>query len=190
MLSDIFHSNSYAILSTSYLTADISALMIKILGSRLVWPIEKGCLLLLGTWYHFLYIWRSVSAYLFLRLVISTCDSRLIIVWHPSHFMKIYFHFMKIYLKKEVGWTLTKKRSFISAWIAFRLTFRVNLIFFLHFYMPCKISLLLSPCTVYQCNLKITNYCYKRPHMLNDLFHTLYQTDVPILTLTTEVQYI
>jgi hypothetical protein len=55
--------------------------------SRRVWSINRGCLLLLSTWSHFRYIWGSVSAHLFLWLVIPTCVLRLITLWYLSHFI-------------------------------------------------------------------------------------------------------
>jgi hypothetical protein len=45
-VSEMFH----AVLDTLSLTADNSIYMIKKLGSRRVWPVNRVCLLLLGTW--------------------------------------------------------------------------------------------------------------------------------------------
>jgi hypothetical protein len=72
MLSGIFHTNSYTVIDTLTLTADNFAFMIKKLRSRRVWPVNKGCLLLLGTWPHIRYVRRYVFAHFFLRLVIHT----------------------------------------------------------------------------------------------------------------------
>jgi hypothetical protein len=58
------------------------------LGSRQVWPVGRGCLLLLGTWSHLRYIWGSVLAHLFIWLVIPTWISRLITLRYLGHFMK------------------------------------------------------------------------------------------------------
>jgi hypothetical protein len=87
MLSDTFRINSYAVLSTMPLTADNSAFLIIQLGSRRVWPVDRGCLLLLGTWSHLWYIRGSLFAHLFLWLVIIACDWRLITLWYSSHFI-------------------------------------------------------------------------------------------------------
>jgi hypothetical protein len=69
---------------TLTLTADNSAFMIIELGSRRVWPVDRGCLLLLGTWSHLRNIRGSVLAHLFLWLVIPTCVSKLITLWYLS----------------------------------------------------------------------------------------------------------
>jgi hypothetical protein len=63
-------------------------IMIMELGSRRVWSINRGCLLLLGTWSHLRYIRGSVLDQLFLWLVIPTCFSRLITLWYLNHFMQ------------------------------------------------------------------------------------------------------
>jgi hypothetical protein len=57
MLCDIFHTNDSTVLGTLTLTADNSAFLIMELGSRLVWPVDRGCLLLLSTWSHRWYFW-------------------------------------------------------------------------------------------------------------------------------------
>jgi hypothetical protein len=59
-------------------TADNSTFRIIELDSRLVWPVDRGCLLLLDTWSHLRYIWGFVLAHLFLWLVIPTYVLRLI----------------------------------------------------------------------------------------------------------------
>jgi hypothetical protein len=52
-----------------------------------VWSINRGCLLLLGTWSHLRYMQGSLLAHLFLWYVIPTCVLRLITLWYPSHFI-------------------------------------------------------------------------------------------------------
>jgi hypothetical protein len=69
-------------------TAVNSAFMVMELGSRRVWPVERGCLLLLGTCTHFRYVRGSVLAHLFLCLLIPTCVSRLITLWYLGQFLK------------------------------------------------------------------------------------------------------
>ena len=91
MLSDIFHTNSYTALGTLTLTADNSALTTMDLGSRRVWPVNRGCLLILGTWSHLRYIRGSVLAHLFIWLVIPTSISRLITLRYLGHFILHYF---------------------------------------------------------------------------------------------------
>jgi dimeric dUTPase (all-alpha-NTP-PPase superfamily) len=61
--------------------------MIMELDSRRVWSINRGCLLLLGTWSHLRYIWGFVLAHLFLWFVFPTCILRLITLWCLSHFI-------------------------------------------------------------------------------------------------------
>jgi hypothetical protein len=61
------------------------------LGSRRVWPVDRGCLLLLGTWSHFRYIRGSVLAHLLLWLVTPSCVSRLITLWYLNHFVRWFF---------------------------------------------------------------------------------------------------
>jgi hypothetical protein len=61
-----FHTNSYTVLVTLTLTADKSAFIIMELGYGGVWPVGRGCLLLLGTWSHLRYVLGSVLAHLFL----------------------------------------------------------------------------------------------------------------------------
>jgi hypothetical protein len=79
MLSDIFHTNSRPYMAYwLWQTAENSAFMIMELGSRRVWPIDWGCLLLLGTWSHLRQVWGSVLAHLFICLVIPTSVSKLI----------------------------------------------------------------------------------------------------------------
>jgi hypothetical protein len=61
--------------------------MIIKLVSRRVWLVDRGCILLLGTWSQLRYIQGSVLAHhLFLWLVIPTCVSRLITLWYLKHF--------------------------------------------------------------------------------------------------------
>jgi hypothetical protein len=55
-------------------TADNSAFMIMELGSQRVWPVDRGCLLLVGTWSHLWQVRGSVLAHLFIYL---TCNSYL-----------------------------------------------------------------------------------------------------------------
>jgi hypothetical protein len=86
-LSDIFHTNSQTIFGTLTSTADNSAFMIMELGSQWVWPVERGCLLFLGTWSHLRYIRGSVLAHLFLWHVLHTCFSTLITLWYLRHFI-------------------------------------------------------------------------------------------------------
>jgi hypothetical protein len=87
LLSDIFHTNIFTTLGTLTLTADNPAFMIMELGSRRVWSMNRGYLLLLGTWSHLRYIWGSVLALLFLWFVIPACVLRLITLWYLSHFI-------------------------------------------------------------------------------------------------------
>jgi hypothetical protein len=54
----------------------ITAFSIMELGSRRVWPVDRGCLFLLSTWSHLRYIRRSVLAHFFL-----TCNSYLFRDW-------------------------------------------------------------------------------------------------------------
>jgi hypothetical protein len=56
------------------------------LGSRRVWPVDRGCLLLLDTGSHFWHVWGLMFAHLFLTCNIPPCVSRLITVWYFSHF--------------------------------------------------------------------------------------------------------
>jgi hypothetical protein len=76
------------VLGALALTADDYAFMVMELGSQRVWSINRGCLLLLGTWSHLWYIQRSVLAHLFLWFVIPTCILRLITLWYLSHFIE------------------------------------------------------------------------------------------------------
>jgi hypothetical protein len=62
--------------------------MIMELGSRRVWSINRGCLLLLGTWSHIRYIRGSALAHLFFWLVFPTWILRLITRWYRSHFIQ------------------------------------------------------------------------------------------------------
>jgi hypothetical protein len=66
MLYDIFDTNRYTVLGTLTSTVDNSAFIIMELGSWRVWPVDKGCLLLLGTWSHLQYFRGSMVAHLFL----------------------------------------------------------------------------------------------------------------------------
>jgi hypothetical protein len=88
MLSDIFHTNSLTVLiHWLWHTADNSALMIMELGSQRVWPVDKGFLLLLGTWSHLRQVQGSVLAHLSISCITPTCVSRLITRWYHSHFI-------------------------------------------------------------------------------------------------------
>jgi hypothetical protein len=50
-------------------------------------PINRGYLLLLGTWSHLRYVHGSVLGHLFIWLVIPTCISRLITLRYLGHFI-------------------------------------------------------------------------------------------------------
>jgi hypothetical protein len=63
-------------LSFSHMMSDDSAFME--LGSRRMWPVYRGCLLLLGIWSHIRLVRGSVLAHLFIWLVTRTCVSRMI----------------------------------------------------------------------------------------------------------------
>jgi hypothetical protein len=56
-------------------------------ATRRMWPVSRGCLLLLGTWSHLWYFRGSVLAHLFIWLVIPTWISRLINLRCLDHFM-------------------------------------------------------------------------------------------------------
>jgi hypothetical protein len=73
-------------LDTLILTTDIYFNILN-WGSRRVWSVSRGCLLLLGTWIHLMYAQGSVLAHLFLWLVIPSCVPRLITLWYLSHFI-------------------------------------------------------------------------------------------------------
>jgi hypothetical protein len=67
--------SSIYLIWTQVFTTDLS---VEKWGLRQVWPVDRGCLLLLGTWSHLRYVRGSVLAHLFLWLVIPTCVSKLI----------------------------------------------------------------------------------------------------------------
>jgi hypothetical protein len=61
--------------------------MVKRLGSRGLWRVNMGCLFLLHTWSHLRYVQGFIFTQLCLRHIIITCVSRLISIWHLSHFI-------------------------------------------------------------------------------------------------------
>jgi hypothetical protein len=63
MLFDMFHTNREAVLDTLILTTGRTVYLIWKCGSRRVWPVSRGCLLLHGTWSHLWCIQRSVYAH-------------------------------------------------------------------------------------------------------------------------------
>jgi hypothetical protein len=81
--------------------------MLTDMGSRRVWSINRGCLLLLGTWSHLRYIGGSVLTHLFLWFVFPTCILRRITLWYLSHFIHLIFGTLlchtKIQIKFEFG---------------------------------------------------------------------------------------
>jgi hypothetical protein len=62
LMSDVFHTNRKAVLDTLILTTVRTVYLNWNLGSRWMWPVDMGCLLLLGTWPHLWFIQRSVFA--------------------------------------------------------------------------------------------------------------------------------
>jgi hypothetical protein len=61
--------------------------MIMELASWWVWPVDRACLLLIGTWSHLWYNRGYVLAHLFLWFVFPTCILRLITLWYLSHYI-------------------------------------------------------------------------------------------------------
>jgi hypothetical protein len=89
------------------------------LGSRRVWSINRGCLLLLGTWSHLLYIRGYLLAHLFLWLVTPTCVSRLITLWYLSHVIQGWIEIMAIAeakLSKNSVWYSTDIKIQATFW--------------------------------------------------------------------------
>jgi hypothetical protein len=102
-------------LVSQYNTSYNSAFMIMKLGSRRVWSINRGCLLLLGTWSHLRYIRGSVLAHLFLWFVFPTCILRLITLWYLSHFINLclicFISIFKLFLAHDFGRGLLRLRD-------------------------------------------------------------------------------
>jgi hypothetical protein len=129
MLPDIFHTNRSIVFGTLTLTTDNSAFMIMELGSWRVWSINRGCLLFLGTWSHFQYIWGSVLAHLFL-FVIPTCVLRLITLWYLSHFILVCVCCF-LYMANDWAPGLPNSHSYITV-------LRVHIVFLKPCYEPGK----------------------------------------------------
>jgi hypothetical protein len=75
----------------------IAAISGNYLVSPPVWSIDRGCLLLLGTWSHLWYIRGSVLDHLFLWFVFPTCILKQITLWYPSHFISCFWHPRTLY---------------------------------------------------------------------------------------------